>query len=408
MPRSRPLRRPRTTATSRTARAGLSRSTLSIRPACPSSARPWDALRTKAVCSRSPSSVSPWSSTWATTPRTNTSTSSSPRHATRRNRAAKSDDAPLRRPLRCRRYGYMARARHPRCALRAAAAAAGVEFKDQADVLVNTRLAADVVARPRWTAPSGVTSADQRGLHDLTNNSGRSAAAVDAANPRGPNPFGHIIRWREQGNRPWATKFNWDIFVLSGTEADSQVLPAQNGPALTADNIHASADGLWIDESGILWIQTDMSGSQQASGPFGANQCCGESDHGRDPSLPRRTRRPGDHRRRHDSDRKTMFVNFQHPGDRSSRRLHQQLARPRPGLHVIRATDCGGERERPPPALGDDRHHTRQRRHHRPLTARSGDPLPPTGSPWAGCPARRSFLAPVDGTAVDGGEPLAL
>jgi uncharacterized protein len=90
----------------------------------------------------------------------------------------------------------------------AAAAAAGVEFKDQADVLVNTRLAADVVGatkmdRPEW----GAVHPQTREVYmTLTNNSGRSPAAVDPANPRGPNPFGHIIRWREQGNRSWATR----------------------------------------------------------------------------------------------------------------------------------------------------------------------------------------------------------
>ncbi|WP_215199083.1 alkaline phosphatase PhoX, partial [Escherichia coli] len=37
-------------------------------------------------------------------------------------------------------------------------------------------------------------------------------------------------------------------------------------------NILASPDGLWFDPEGRLWIQTDMSGSQLSSGPFGNNQ----------------------------------------------------------------------------------------------------------------------------------------
>ncbi|TVR61872.1 MAG: PhoX family phosphatase [Candidatus Competibacteraceae bacterium] len=207
---------------------------------------------------------------------------------------------------------------------RAAALAAGVEFKDQADVLVNTRLAADVAGatkmdRPEWGT---VHPQSREAYMTLTNNSQRTGEdgnnPIDAANPRGPNPFGHIIRWREQGNRSWATRFEWDLFVLAGPENDSQILPEQNGPALNADNIFASPDGLWIDQFGILWIQTDMSGSQQAAGPFGenamlaANPITGE--------IKRFLAGPKDQETTgvvSTPDGKNLFVNFQHPGDRS-------------------------------------------------------------------------------------------
>lgn len=201
----------------------------------------------------------------------------------------------------------------------AAALEKGVQFTSQADVLVNTRLAADVVGatrmdRPEWGAVHPQTN---EVYFTLTNNSTRTEA--DAANPRAANPFGHIIRWREEGNRPWATKFEWDIFVLGGPENDSQVLPAQDGPALDESNIFASPDGLWIDQNGILWIQTDMSGSQQASGPFGenamlaANPITGE--------IKRFLSGPKDQEVTgvvSTPDGKTLFVNFQHPGDRSN------------------------------------------------------------------------------------------
>jgi secreted PhoX family phosphatase len=59
----------------------------------------------------------------------------------------------------------------------AAAAAAGVEFRDQADVLVNTRSAADVVGatkmdRPEWGAAHPQT---REVYMTLTNNSSRTA-----------------------------------------------------------------------------------------------------------------------------------------------------------------------------------------------------------------------------------------
>ena len=158
-------------------------------------------------------------------------------------------------------------------AFRAAASAANVTFTDQGDVMINTRLAADVVGatrmdRPEWGA---VDPRDGRVYFTLTNNSARTAAQVDAANPRGPNPFGHIIRWREDGDNAAARTFRWDILLLAGSETDSVNFVLGQSARLGADSIHASPDGLWFDAAGTLWIQTDMSGSQQSSGPFGEN-----------------------------------------------------------------------------------------------------------------------------------------
>ena len=206
-------------------------------------------------------------------------------------------------------------------AFQAAAAAANVTFSDQADVLLNTRLAADVMGatrmdRPEWGAVDPVTS---EVYFTLTNNSRRTAAAVDAANPRGPNAFGHIIRWTEGGGDSASTRFDWDIFVLSGPTDDSRVMPAGANAPLTADSIHASPDGLWFDRAGLLWIQTDMSGSQLSGGPFGNNAMLAAN-----PST-------GEIRRflvgptgcevtgiTYSGDMRTAFVNIQHPGEDGS------------------------------------------------------------------------------------------
>jgi len=208
-------------------------------------------------------------------------------------------------------------------AFRFAAAAAGVEFKDQADVLVNTRLAADVVGATRMDRPEWGAVHPQTGevYMTMTNNSARTE--TDAANPRPNNSTGHIIRWREQGNRSFATRFEWDLFVLAGAQDNSQVLPAQGGPALDASNIFASPDGLWIDDNGILWIQTDMSGSQQAG--TGGNPNFGENAMLAANPITGEIRRfltgPKDQETTGvvtTPDGRTMFVNFQHPGDRST------------------------------------------------------------------------------------------
>jgi secreted PhoX family phosphatase len=107
--------------------------------------------------------------------------------------------------------------------------------------------------------------------------------------------------------------------VLSGPEADSQILPGLGGPALNQDNIHASPDGLWFDQFGTLWIQTDMSGSQQGTGPFGENQMLAANP--LTGEIKRFLVGPFNQETTgvvSTPDGKTLFVNFQHPGDRST------------------------------------------------------------------------------------------
>jgi uncharacterized protein len=190
-------------------------------------------------------------------------------------------------------------------------------FTSQADVLVNTRTAADFVGatkmdRPEWGAidPSSGTV-----YFTLTNNSRRTAEQVDAANPREKNEWGHIIRWDEAGNDPTATTFAWDLFVLAGPEDDSRKL---SGQPLNADNIFVNPDGLWFDADSRLWIQTDIGESAQNKGDFaqfGNNQMLVA-----DPNT-------GEIRRFLTGpigqeitgvvttpDQRTMFINVQHPG----------------------------------------------------------------------------------------------
>jgi secreted PhoX family phosphatase len=141
-------------------------------------------------------------------------------------------------------------------------------FANQADVLVNTRHAADAVGatkmdRPEWGA---VNHRNGEIYFALTNNnaSNRTPTKVDPANPRAymdvdgkkgaGNPNGHIIRFKEEANRSTAAGFAWDIFVF-GAEEDAG---DANLSKLTAKNSFSSPDGLWFSEAtGICWIQTD-------------------------------------------------------------------------------------------------------------------------------------------------------
>src|SRR5690606_1438099 len=79
----------------------------------------------------------------------------------------------------------------------------------------------------------------------------------NAVTPRKPNPYGHIIKWTEEGGDNTATSFAWDIFLLAGDPAhDDRV-------ELDEEDLFGSPDGLWFDADGRLWIQTDVSNSSQ-------------------------------------------------------------------------------------------------------------------------------------------------
>ncbi|MEI8265718.1 MAG: PhoX family phosphatase [Betaproteobacteria bacterium] len=142
------------------------------------------------------------------------------------------------------------------------------KFANQADVYLNTRLAADAVGatkmdRPEWGA---VNPRNGEVYFTLTNNTAanRTPGRVDAANPRAymdidgkkqsGNPNGHIIRFRENGDTLSATAFRWDIFLF-GAEED---VGDANVSGLTEKNAFSSPDGLWFSPTtGICWIETD-------------------------------------------------------------------------------------------------------------------------------------------------------
>ena len=230
-------------------------------------------------------------------------------------------------------------------------------FANQGDVLLNTRLAADIAGATKMDRPEWGAVCPRTGMvyFALTNNSGRSTA--DDANPRTSNRTGHIIRWLEDGSSA-ATSFQWDIFMLAGGTTGAlagAVFPGDvSETVLTDDNVLASPDGIWFDDAGVLWIQTDMSGSQQSGtgpdGDFGNNQMlAAETDTGvirrflvgpKDAEVTGVVMTP---------DRKTMFVNIQHPGDRSDPGqftsnfpANDGVSRPRSSTVVITRTD-GGE-----------------------------------------------------------------
>lgn len=201
------------------------------------------------------------------------------------------------------------------------------EFADQGEVLTFTRLAADHLGatpmdRPEWTtvAPNGEVYCS------LTGNPRR--LRPNAANPRAPNPDGHIIRWRDDEAHLGA-RFTWDVFLVAadtrGTDA------AFSGP-----------DGLWADPDGRLFIETD------AAQRGGLNNQLLVADT-RTGALRRLfTGVPGDELTglAATPDRRTLFLNCQHPGNGDPRVTNFPAPRdgttiPRDATLVITRTDGG-------------------------------------------------------------------
>jgi uncharacterized protein len=227
-------------------------------------------------------------------------------------------------------------------------------WADQADVLLCTRQAADAVGatkmdRPEWIA---VHPRTKDVFASLTNGSGWPGAA----NPRKPNPYGHIIHWRETGRDNTATSFRWDIFVLAGDPAYDPTVK------LDDSDIFGSPDGLWIDGDGRLWIQTDISNSSQNRADRGYDRIGNNQMLAADPATgeirrflvgPRGCEITGVITT---PDQRTMFVNVQHPGETTNawgtptpanpRAVSNwpdfdPAGRPRSATVVIRKTDGG-------------------------------------------------------------------
>jgi len=195
-------------------------------------------------------------------------------------------------------------------------------FKDQADVLVHTRLAATVVGattmdRPEWIAAHPTQA---QVYVTLTNNSDRGVKpnqAVNGPNPRAKNLYGQIVRWTPKGNDHTAHTFTWDIFALAGNPALHKDTYAGSAN-ITAENMFNSPDGLAFDRDGRLWIQTDgdYSNAKDFTGMGNNQMLCANPVTGEIKRFlvgPVACEITGI---AFTPDQKTMFVGIQHPGEK--------------------------------------------------------------------------------------------
>ncbi|AXI44289.1 PhoX family phosphatase [Sulfitobacter sp. SK011] len=131
-------------------------------------------------------------------------------------------------------------------------------FEDQGDVLIDTRIAADLLGatpmdRPEDAQPRG----DGTAYILLTNNNKRKAGETNAANPRAASDFGHIIEIKENGGDHAATSGTWSILLKCGDPAIAEV-GAEWNPDTSQNGWFGSPDNAAIDADGRLWIATDQ------------------------------------------------------------------------------------------------------------------------------------------------------
>jgi hypothetical protein len=134
-------------------------------------------------------------------------------------------------------------------------------FASQADVLIETRRAADLLGATKMDRPEDIqpNAGNGKVYVMLTNNSKRKAEQVDAANPRASNAFGHIIEIVEDGSDFAAAKGKWEVLLKCGDPSVADV-GATFSTATTANGWFGMPDNCAVDSAGRLWVATDGQG----------------------------------------------------------------------------------------------------------------------------------------------------
>ena len=134
-------------------------------------------------------------------------------------------------------------------------------FESQADIVIDTRLAADLLGATKMDRPEDVqpNAANGKVYVMLTNNTNRTPEQVDPANPRAENAFGHIIEIAEADGDFAATSGTWEVLLTCGDPSVAEV-GATFSTATTENGWFGMPDNCAVDADGRLWVSTDGQG----------------------------------------------------------------------------------------------------------------------------------------------------
>jgi secreted PhoX family phosphatase len=131
-------------------------------------------------------------------------------------------------------------------------------FRDQGEVLVHARLAADLLGATPMDRPEDIEANPVTGrvYAMLTNNSRRAAGDENPANPRAANRFGHIVEMLAPGGDFAADRMEWSILLQCGDPRVAEI-GATFSPSTSSQGWFGCPDNCAIDADGRLWVATD-------------------------------------------------------------------------------------------------------------------------------------------------------
>ena len=129
-------------------------------------------------------------------------------------------------------------------------------FKEQADVYIDARKAADLLGATPMDRPEDVevNPVNRKVYVMLTNNSERLEEQCDKANPRALNTAGQIVELIAPNNDHSADAFSWEMLLLAGKRDDTTT---NYHPNTSENGWLACPDNCAFDRHGNLWIATD-------------------------------------------------------------------------------------------------------------------------------------------------------